>query len=86
LPDIVEPNLFAIRRVQEWHAEPSLILFAAVNGAGITLSLREDTLGSEGQLLGLDDSQKLSLVREHIVSRAKVGLIFLDGEGSFTWT
>src|SRR6516165_925091 len=79
MADVVEPEDFAVGGVKEGHAEAVEIEGAASDTAGVAFGLGEDVLGSEGDLLGLDDTEGLPGDAEGVVGGA-VGRVKL-GEG-----
>jgi hypothetical protein len=76
---IVKPRHLAVGRVQERHAEFTLVLRHLADALGVALRLDEHALRAEGHLLGLDDATNPITVTERVVSRTRVSLELLDG-------
>ncbi len=76
--DVVEPDLLAVGRVQERHAELALVPRLLIDALRVALSLGQDALRAERQLLGLDDAEGTPAIAERVVSRAVGGLELLD--------
>jgi hypothetical protein len=70
VPNVVKPDLFAVRRLEERGAEPVEVERCALEAPGLALSLDQDALRAHGQPLGPHDADDPVVEPEGVVGRA----------------
>jgi len=76
--DVVEPENFAVRGVEERDAETAEVEGAVGNAAGVAFGLAQYVLRAQCDLLGLDNAEQLA-DGEGVVSRAVGGRKLREG-------
>src|SRR3972149_9307855 len=72
LADVVVPDYFTVSRVKERDTIAVKVEWTIRDTPGIPFCLGEHILRAEGELLGLDDSQNLTIDTQGVISRAIV--------------
>src|SRR5439155_7488386 len=77
--DVMEPQHFAIRRVQKWDMKSIEVERIRGCAARVSLRLNENVLWAKTQLLGFYDGQDATVRYQHIIGGAVIGGVFLGG-------
>jgi hypothetical protein len=78
MPDVMEPDHLAVRRVEKGYAKPTEVERAIRHAAGVALGLDQHVLRTEAELLGFDNAEDPTVGAQGVVCRASVGGILFE--------